>query len=959
MTSPTSATPRRRWGRKLLFLFLALLGLLVLILAVLPYVISLQGVKERIAAQAETALQRDVNIGQVRLQILTGLGAGLEQLSIANPPGWQRPDFVKVDTLSVKVAFWPLLQRKIEVSRIILSDGDIVIERDDTGRMNYADLVAPQPGAKKTPSASPTDTTPTGTSRLAGLLVSKVSLRDVNVTFIDRMVIPGKSLTTTAKDVEVDITDIALNTPIHFTMAASLLADGGHNVKLRGRLGPLPASLAFDQTPLDVTLQAQDLVLDALTPYMGPEPALTAGRFGADITVQGKLGGTLDLKGSLALAQAVLHTGDGKPISLPEVKLSQELTVNMAQAILQLARLRLDLAPLQATLQGTVRDFTTAPQFDLDLTTNAFAAEQVLAQLPMLTHALPAQTDVQGQIQLQASAKGTPERLHSTTQLAARKLAVQTAEGTLVSLPKAQFTQESTLDMGKAMLQLTTARLDLEPLQATLQGTVRDFMTTPQLDLRLSTNAFAPSDVVPQLPLLAAALPKPTEVQGALQLEATLQGTPSDLRATTRMTTDTLTLQSGSLQETAQQGGMRLETTRMQANVKAHLAKPRPPDVDLELRAKSLLIDQHAASAAASPQPTSEPSSEPSSAPAALPLNLRGTVNIDEGRVKQFSFEKLHAEVSLLNGLLKSVQTFRMYGGAYEGQIQANLAQAAPEYTMQVKLAGLNAGQAANALTSVHNVLFGKLNTDLNLAGKGFTWEAISTTLTGKGKVQVDELKVTTLDLMPKLATGLQTVSALTGFTVPANLAERSFDTLRSTLRIVEGKIHSDDVKLWGPDVELTGEGFLGLDQSLNFEGFAFLLGKLASSFGPRAAFLQDKEGRIALPLAVQGSITKPQVALNESYLAEAAKKALAKGLEKSAGKELQKLLNKDTSGKGEAPAKALQNVLEQAPPGKPSAPTSSKTGRTKTEKTQQENTKEQIPQQSLEKTLKGLFKQR
>jgi AsmA protein len=820
-------------------LFLALIGLLVVILAVLPYVISLEGVKERIVAQAETALQRDVDIGQVRLQLLTGLGAGLEQLTISNPPGWQRPDFVKVGTLSVKVAFWPLLQRNIEVSRLILSDGEIVIERDDKGRMNYDDLVAPKPGTEKAPPAPPPDTTPRGTSPLAGLLVSKVSLRNVDVTFIDRQVVPGKSLTTTAQDVQVDITDVALNTPIDFSMAASLLTDGGRNVKLRGRLGPIPASMEFDQTPLDVTLQAQDLVLDSLTPYMGPEPALTAGRLGADLTVQGKLGGTLDLKGSLSLAQAVLPTttDGGKPAPLPEVKLSQEITVDMEQAMLQLAYLRLDLTPLQATLKGTVRDF----------------------------------------------------------------------------------------------------------------------MTTPQLDLRLSTNAFAPGEVLPQLPMLAAALPEPTEVQGELQLDATVQGTPRDLRATSQLTTDTLTLQSGSLQEATPQGGMRLETTKMQANLKAHLADPRPPDVELELNANQLLFDQQAATASESPPPT--PGSSP--APAAPPLNLRGNIRIAEGRVKQLSFEQLRADLSLLNGLLKSTQAFRMYGGAYEGQVQANLAQAAPEYTVQVQLADLNAGKAVNELTSVHDVLFGKLNTDLNFSGKGFTWEAISTTLTGKGKVAINDLKVTTLDLMPKLAAGLQTVSTLTGFTVPANLTERSFDTLRSTLRIVEGKIYSDDVNLWGPDVELSGEGFLGLDQSLKFEGIAFLLNQLANSFGPRAAFLKDEKGRIAVPLAIQGSITQPQVALNESYLAEAAKKALTKGIEESAGKELQKLLNKDTSEKGEAPAKALQDVFEKGLPGKPAEQSSSQPSGTNTEPAQPESRKEQTPQQQLEKTLKGLFKPR
>jgi uncharacterized protein involved in outer membrane biogenesis len=793
---------------------LALIGLLVVILAVLPYVISLEGIKTRVVSQAEAALHRDVEIGHIRLQILTGLGAGLDHLRIANPPGWQRPDFVKVDTLSVKVAFWPLLQRKIEVSRIILSDGDIVIERDEKGQMNYADLTAPRPGA--TPPTSPPPDTSTGAPPLADFLVSRVSLRHVNVTFIDRQVVKGKSLTTMAQDVQADLTNIALNTPIDFALAASLLSDGGRNVNVYGRLGPIPATLAFDQTPLEVTLTAQDLILDPLMPYMGPEPALSAGRFGADMHIQGKLGDTLNLKGSLSLAQAVLRAapGAGTPTTLPTVQLSQEMTINMGQAVVQ----------------------------------------------------------------------------------------------------------------------LTNARLDLQPLQATLTGTVRNFTTTPQLDLHLNTNPFAPGEMLTQWPSFAAALPKPTTVQGTLQLEATIKGTPSDVRATTQVTTDSLVWQSGTLKETTPQGGMQVETAKMHATLQAHMAQPRPPEVELELRAHSLIFDQQAASA--SPQPPATPTEPPmTSSTTAPPLNLRGKVNIDTGRIKQVEFQQLQADLSLLNGLLKSTQAFHLYGGAYEGQLQANLAQAAPDYTLQVKLADINAGQAANDLTAVHDVLFGQLTTALQCSGQGMTWDAISTTLTGKGQIRIADLKVTTLDVMSKLALGLQAVSTLTGFTVPADLAQRSFDTLQSTFQIVEGKILSDDLKLSGPDVALAGKGFLGLDQSIKFEGTALVSGNLASAFGPRAAFLKDKEGRIAVPLAVQGSVTKPQIALNESYLTAAATKALGKQAGEHAGKE-------------------LQNLLDKALPGKPADPNATQTGEPKPD-----SEKGQTPQQQIEKALKGLFK--
>src|SRR5947208_11129738 len=162
MSTPMPTSPRklRRFGRMLLLFLGGVLGLLLLVLVLLPYVISLESVKAQVAAQAEAVLRRRVDMGQARVQLLTGLGAAFEEVTIHNPSGWQQPDFVKVRMLSVKVAFLPLLRRQIEVSQLTLHNGNIFLERDAQGRMNYTDLVAPEPTDKATTPAPPAADTP-------------------------------------------------------------------------------------------------------------------------------------------------------------------------------------------------------------------------------------------------------------------------------------------------------------------------------------------------------------------------------------------------------------------------------------------------------------------------------------------------------------------------------------------------------------------------------------------------------------------------------------------------------------------------------------------------------------------------------------------------------------------------------------------------------------------------------
>ena len=411
-------------GRKLLLVLLGLVGCALLVVALLPYVVSLDSVKDQIVGHIEAALHRKVDVGAVRLQLLSGLGAGLEDVTIYNPPGWQQPYVMKAATLSIKVAWRPFLQRRIEITKMILRDGEIVIERDAQGRLNVADAAGATPASTKTLSTdvhrSPSsDGAQPGTTPLAGLRVAEVTLQNMPITFIDRMVVPGQAIVTAVSDFQLHLRDVALGTPIPIDMTATMLTEGSRNVRLRGSVGPIPESLAVDSVPIDVHLQTTDMRLDKLAPYLGRTFPLVQGRLGGEIKLQGSMASNLRIGGNLSLADAVLREGimSEAATALPTLTSTQDITVDLPAGRAELTDVEINVAGIQVTIKGVVHTFTTTPQLDLQVATNTFTPEALLTQLPMLASMLPTPTDVRGNVQLQATVKGAPHDLRAEAQI--------------------------------------------------------------------------------------------------------------------------------------------------------------------------------------------------------------------------------------------------------------------------------------------------------------------------------------------------------------------------------------------------------------------------------------------------------------------------------------------------------------------------------------------------------------
>jgi uncharacterized protein involved in outer membrane biogenesis len=727
------------------------------------------------------------------LQILSGLGIGLEDLTIYNAPGWRQPYFIKAGTLSVKVAWQPLLRRQMEITKILLSDGEVIIERDAQGRLSLADLAASTSADAKvlpTPAVRPSGggEAPPGSNPLSRLLVSEAALHEMQITFVDRMVVPGQEVTTTASHVQFKVSHVALGTPIPFDMAATLLTDSSQNVRLQGRVGPISESLGFGEAPIDVQLQATEVLLDKFVPYLSAEFPLLRGRLGGNLNVQGSIDHSLHISGTLALADAVVRETIAHHASTP-------------------------LPPLMSALDLMI-DPTT----------------------------------------------------------------------------------------GRA--DLTDVQVNLSSLQATIKGVVEHFTTTPQLDLRVTTNPFSPGELLTQVSMLGSILPTPTDLRGTVQLQATVNGAPRDLHSQAQVDLHDVALRSGSLSGGARDtGGVLLETDNTQAALTMHLVPPQPPSIQMDVRARRLVFDQHTATAPrprqeASPGPTS-PSPTPKTPPAqptAPPLTLNGRVHIAEGRIQHVSFQQLTADLSLVKGLLKSTQQMHLYAGSYQGAIQADLTQPKPSYTLDAKVADLDVGRAMDELTSVKQVLLGVLTTDLHLAGQGLTREAMNQTLNGDGSVKIVDARLTHFDLIPKLVQALQSVAGLAGLTIGGGWEQDAFRTIEGDWHLRQGKILTDHLRLRGEGVEALLKGYVGLDQSLDYEGNFFLPAKFISRHGTPSLLHQDDKGRVVLPFTVKGTVAAPRVALNEKALAESAGEALADKMKKQLGGKLEGLLDKPSA---------------------------------------------------------------
>jgi uncharacterized protein involved in outer membrane biogenesis len=126
-------------------------ALLVAGAAALLLSFDLDAYRGQVVAALAQAAGRPVAIeGGLSLSVSLRPKLVAEGATLGNPPGFSRPEMLKVRRLEARARLWPLLRGVVQIDRLTLEDVDLLLERGPDGRGNWV-LGGGGPGASSPP----------------------------------------------------------------------------------------------------------------------------------------------------------------------------------------------------------------------------------------------------------------------------------------------------------------------------------------------------------------------------------------------------------------------------------------------------------------------------------------------------------------------------------------------------------------------------------------------------------------------------------------------------------------------------------------------------------------------------------------------------------------------------------------------------------------------------------------
>ena len=130
--------------RKIIIIALWVILPLIACVIAAPFVIDLNNYKGKIVNIAKSSLGRDMDFDNIELSLLSGLGADIHGLRIAENPAFGKGDFVSLERLQLKIKLLPLLKKQVQVGELILEKPRIQLIKNKKGEFNFNDIAGSQ-----------------------------------------------------------------------------------------------------------------------------------------------------------------------------------------------------------------------------------------------------------------------------------------------------------------------------------------------------------------------------------------------------------------------------------------------------------------------------------------------------------------------------------------------------------------------------------------------------------------------------------------------------------------------------------------------------------------------------------------------------------------------------------------------------------------------------------------------
>ena len=126
--------------KKTLLFVIGLLAALAVALLVLPSFIDLGAFKSRYLPLVEEALQRKVDVAEVRFHVLPTPAIRISALTVSDNPTFSKDPFFTAQQIKLKLKLWPLLKGEVRVDEFILEKPVLNLLKRPDGTFNFADI---------------------------------------------------------------------------------------------------------------------------------------------------------------------------------------------------------------------------------------------------------------------------------------------------------------------------------------------------------------------------------------------------------------------------------------------------------------------------------------------------------------------------------------------------------------------------------------------------------------------------------------------------------------------------------------------------------------------------------------------------------------------------------------------------------------------------------------------------
>lgn len=475
----------------------------------LPFLIDLNKYQDQYKPIIEEALNRKVQLQDIRLTIWPRIGAKIAQLVVQDDPAFGSSSFASLNSLEIGVKLLPLLSGKVEIEEITIRNPVITVIKNKNGVLNVSTVGRTGVALPKVPSRAPIPSTEGPLKILALLAVDRVSIAGGTLKYRDQSV--ATPVEYIVQDMELLLQSVQLgqSPTLHVRMLVQPL---NLPVKLDGIFGPLKESTDIDAINFELVLGKTDLTITGKT--VGQN---------ASLNVSTPIINTANLPIALPLQ---------KPVDMKNVRIEAEVR---GQNVL-LQNVSFQIFDGQVAAEGTVTSGSETPPFTSKITIQEVKlgpALNVLASIPMsMSGTAGANLSLQGQgfsmPDLTKSLEGTGHVAVKDGKIEGVNLlqeAISILKVAGISLDDAKTTVFSTIETDLAIrqgaLHIQRLFMDSHDFQVTGGGTIGfDQSLNLMVNLNLSqdlSQQIARSSPVAKLAMKGGRLSLPLMITGTAQ----------------------------------------------------------------------------------------------------------------------------------------------------------------------------------------------------------------------------------------------------------------------------------------------------------------------------------------------------------------------------------------------------------------------------------------------------------